>query len=225
MRIHIGAMVRTREGDEMGKVERVILDPATMDVQAVVVHKGLIVARDVVVSISLVEEADQAEVRLRIGRDRLDELPDFQGRHRELVPVEDVESFSIYAPGTILFPLVPPYGVPGEPGPYELPEQEVEAAPLELDVVEGMLVRSLDGTVGVIEEVRSDPLSDRATSIVVKAGAGLKKDVEIPIEFVAGVFADYIQVSLTNEQVEELPLPVTDRYITSEGRKHGRKKR
>ncbi|MCL4370198.1 MAG: PRC-barrel domain-containing protein [Chloroflexi bacterium] len=224
MRIHIGATVRTREGDEMGKVERVMLNPTTKDVDALVVHRGLILGRDVVVRISLVQEADQAEVRLRIGRDRLEELPDFEGRHHELVPVEDAESYSVYAPGTILFPLVPPYGVPGEPGPYEFPEEEREAAPVDLDVVEGMLVRSLDGTVGVVEEVRTDPLSDRATSIVVTGGAGLKKDVEIPFEFVAGIFPDHIDVSLTNQQVEDLPLPVTDRYVTSERQKRRRRK-
>ncbi len=219
MKLRIGATVRTREGDEMGKVERVVLDPSTMEVETVVVHRGLILARDVAVPISLVQEADEAEVLLRIGRDQLDELPDFERRHREMMPPEDVESYEVYAPGSILFPLVPPYGVPGEPGPYELPEPEIEAAPVEWDIVEGMPVRTLDGTAGIIDEVRTDSLTDKVGSIVVKSLTDPKKQVEIPIEFVSDVGPDRIKLSLTSQQVEELPLPVADRYIHSEGRR------
>ncbi|MHB0871351.1 MAG: PRC-barrel domain-containing protein [Chloroflexota bacterium] len=215
MKIDIGATVRTREGDEMGKVERVILDPTTRDVNALVVHRGLILNRDVVVPISLVQRADTKEVHLRLGRDYLHELPDFVDKHY-VRPSEQGVPLS-YPSGSILFPLVPPHGLPGVPGPYESAEEEREAAPLELLIAEGMEVRTVDGSIGVVDEVRTDPLSDRVTSIVVRKGAGLKKDIEIPTEFVAAIGPDHIQLSLTNQQVDELPLPVTDRYIVSEG--------
>jgi uncharacterized protein YrrD len=103
MKIDIGATVKTREGDELGKVERVILDPTTRDVNAVVVHKGLILNRDVVVPISLVQKADENEVLLRVGREYLQELPDFVGKHYKEQPAEEQVPYS-YAPGSVLFP-------------------------------------------------------------------------------------------------------------------------
>ena len=226
MRIRIGAMVKTRQGEEVGKVERVVLEPSSNEVDAVVVHRGLILSRDVLIPISLVQEATEAEVLLRIGRDRLRELPDFVSAHFEIRPPEDALSYASYAPGSILFPLVPPYGVPGEPGPYELAEATGETAivPIDLAIVRGMPVLSLDGTVGEVEEVRTDPLTDRATAIVVRGKAGLKEQVEIPIEFVSAILYDHIKLSLTNQQVEELPEPVADRYIVSE-KKRGKGKK
>ncbi len=224
MKIDIGSTVRTREGDEIGKVERVILDPTTRDVNALVVHRGLILNRDVVVPMSLVQKAGRGEVSLRLGRDRLQDLPDFVDRHYEIRPPEPEEAGVSYPSGSILFPLVPPYGVPGVPTPYESPEEEREAAPLELDVSEGMEVRTVDGPVGVVDEVRSDPLSDRVSSIVVKKKGGRKKDVEVPVEFISGIGPHHVQLSLTNEQFEALPLPVTDRYITVGERKRRRGK-
>lgn len=216
MKIDIGATVRTQEGDEIGRVERVILDPTTRDVNALVVHRGLILTRDVVVPLSLVQRADRGEVQLRIGRDRLRDLPDFVDRHYVARPTEGSIPPS-YAPGSVLFPLHPPYRIPGVPGPFESPEQEREAAPLELDISEGMEVRTVDGPIGVVDEVRTDALSDRVTEIAVKKGAGLSKDVVIPIEFVSEIAADHVKLSLTTQLVEDLPMPVTDRYLTVEG--------
>lgn len=215
MRIDIGTTVRTLEGDEIGKVERIILDPTTRDVTALVVHKGLILNRDVVVPISLVQYADNREVQLRLGRDYLQDLPDFVDKH--YVRPREEEATLSYPAGSILFPLVPPQGVPGMPGRYESVEEERQAAPLEVDIAEGMEVRTVDGSIGVVDEVRTDPLSDRVTSIVVRKGAMLPRDTEIPVEFISAIRPDHIQLSLTNQQVMELPLPVTDRYIVSEG--------
>jgi len=221
MRIQIGATVRSQEGEEIGRAERVVLDPSTQEVESIVVHRGLLLSRDVLVPISLVEEATEQEIRLRIPKDRVGDLSDFVSAHFEIKPPEHLASYASYAPGSILFPLVPPYGVPGEPGPYELGEVEQERAvvPSELDIAEGMLVLALDGTVGEVDEVRTDPVSDRATAIVVRARTGVKKEIEVPIELVSGIFPDHVQLSLTSEQVEELPTPVVDRYITSEKRR------
>lgn len=224
MRIDIGMKVRTVEGEEVGKVERVILDPETRVVDAVVVHRGLVLTRDVVVPLSLIQGAGKDGVRLRIGKVQLAELPDFIERHY-VAPSEEGAIISPYAPGSILYPLAPRYEIRGVPTPYEAIAEERIAPPRDVDISAGTEVRTVDGPIGVVDEVRTDPLADRVTTIVVRKGPDLKKDVEIPIEFVDDLTDDHIKLSLTTQQVEELPQPVTDRYLTAERRRKGRSRR
>jgi hypothetical protein len=80
-------------------------------------------------------------------------------------------------------------------------------------MVLGTEVRTVDGPIGVIDEVRTDPLSDRVTDILVRKGSGLKRDALIPVEFVSAMEPDHIQLSMTTEEVEALPIPLNARYI------------
>lgn len=224
MIIDIGASVKTREGEEIGKVERVILDPNTREVEALVVHRGLILTRDVVVPLSLVQGADRSGVNLRIGRDQLRDLPDFVERHYVPRLSEGAVNYP-YAPGSMLFPLAPPYAVAGPPVPYRQPDKETPTPPEGVDISQGTTVLTVNGPIGVVDELRTDALADRVSTIVVKKGMGLSKDAEIPIEFVEEVTDDQIRLSLTTQQVEELPQPTTDMYLTVEGRSRKRSRR
>ena len=224
MRIDIGMKVWTVEGEEVGKVERVILHPETRVVDAVVVHRGLVLTRDVVVPFSLIQDAGKDGVRLRIGKVQLAELPDFVERHY-VAPSEEAAITSAYAPGSILYPLAPRYDVPGIPTLHETVAEERIAPPPDVDISAGTEVRTVDGPIGVVDEVRTDPISDRVTTIVVRKGPDLKKDVEIPIEFVDDLADDHIKLSLTTRQVEDLPQPVTDRYLTAGRRRRSRSRR
>ncbi len=220
MKIDIGVRVRTVDGEEIGKVERVIINPDSKEVDALVVHRGLILTRDVVVPLSLIQEAERDEVTLRIGSAQLAALPDFVERHYAATSPGEA-AISPYTPGSVLFPLVSPQRVPGVPAPYDAVHQEWQAPTQDVDISEGTEVRSLDGPIGVVGEVRTDPLTDRASAIVVKGGLGLDRELTIPIESVSEVADDHIQLSLTTRQVEALPEPDRDQYITLEGREVG----
>jgi uncharacterized protein YrrD len=213
MKINIGSSVKTSEGDEIGHVERVILNPDSKEVDGLVVHRGLILTRDVIVPLSLVQSADQSGVHLRVGKDRLYELPDFVERHYAARPGESSVVYP-YTPGSILFPLSPTYGVAGLPANYQPVAEGTQEPSGDVEVSEGTEVRAVDGTIGTVDEVRTDPEADRVTAFSVRRGFGLKRDVVIPIEFVDQVADNYIRLSLTIEQVEHLPVPITDRYIT-----------
>lgn len=221
MKIDIGAKVRTRDGHEIGKVERVVVNPSSKEVDGIVVHRGRVLPRDVVVPLSLVQRAGKDGLQLRIGMDRAEDLPDFVEAH--YVKPSDRAITLPYAPGSMLFPLVPPYGVAGTPFPYEVIEEEREAPPEDVEITEGTEVRTVDGTIGSVDELLTDPQADRVSAILVRAGRCLTKDTQIPVEFVDEVASDHIKVSLTTDQVEALPEPTTDRYLTSQGR--GRKRR
>lgn len=215
MRIDIGSRVWTRDDEEIGSVDRVVIDPDTKDVDAIVVHRGAVLTRDVVVPLSLVQYSDEKGVRLRIGLAELHDLPDFIERQYSAAPPAAGISYG-YIPGSILLPLTPP-GVTGLPTPYEAVDEEVRQPYQDIDITEGTEVRALDGVVGYVDEVLTEPTTNRASDIVVKKGVALSKNTRIPIDFVSKTGDDYIQLSLTIQQVKELPVPVTDRYLTVEG--------
>ncbi len=179
MRIDTGMSVRTTDGQEIGTVDRVILDPDTKEVDTVVVRGNASVGRDIIVHLSLVEGLREDGVHLRIGQDRLRDLPEFRDTRLH-----------------------------GDQG----------ALRPDVDITRGTMVHAVDGTVGIVDEVRTDPLTDRVTVLVVRAGLGLSKNTEIPIEYVTDIEGDYVKLGLTKEQVEDLPAPTRDRYITVEGR-------
>jgi len=43
--IELGAHVRTSDGQDAGTIDRLILDPATADIKAAVVHQGVLLSR------------------------------------------------------------------------------------------------------------------------------------------------------------------------------------
>ena len=222
MKIDIGVSVKTRDGEEIGKVERVVINPASGEVDGLVVHRGAILSRDVVVPLSLMEGTDTEGVRLRIGRAELVRLPDFVAkRYRAMKPGEPV--VPTYTPASVLFPLAPPYGAAGVPAPYDLARPEWQAPPQDVDISEGTEVRAVDGPIGVVDEVLTDALTNHASFVVVSRGEGAGRKVSIPAEFIDEVAEDHIKVSLTLQQVEQLPEPTRDQYLTSESPEGGEK--
>jgi len=57
MRVDLDAKVRARDGDEIGSVDRAIVDPHTEEVTSFVVSTGAIFGRDVVVARGDLEQA------------------------------------------------------------------------------------------------------------------------------------------------------------------------
>ena len=55
--------------DEIGRVERVVVSPGTGEVTALVVRKGLLLRRDLVIPIEAVADATEELVRVRLTTD------------------------------------------------------------------------------------------------------------------------------------------------------------
>ena len=178
MRIDIGLRVHTYDGHEIGTVQKVVANPNTHEVDAIVVHGGTGSFRDISVPMSLIQEATKDRVILRVDQKGLSNLPDYTGEGRSQ---------------------------PGQPPLHDIAMSA------------GTQVMAVDGPIGVVDEVKSGPMSgsnpERITSIMVKAGMGLSRDIDIPIEFIDEVSEGHIKVSLTRQQVEDLPQPTADRYV------------
>jgi uncharacterized protein YrrD len=214
MQFREDATVFSANGDRIGELERVVIEPETKEVSHVVVRKGILFTEDKIVPVNLIASAEEDGITLREDADDLEALPDFYEQH--FVPVEEGEFMGGLPPYDYPNPLYwypPAYGVPyGAPQEY-LPEERTLYAEETAENVpegavalkEGARVISADGDhVGDIDAVLTDPLADRATHFVISEGLLLKGRKLIPIAWVKIVYQDEVHLRVRSSQIEEL---------------------
>jgi sporulation protein YlmC with PRC-barrel domain len=198
--LEIGSDARGSDG-LLGEVTSVVVDPAARTVTHLVVEpKGRVgLARLVPLGLA---DATTGEIRLRCT----------QAEFRNLDPAE--ETLAEFVPGYSVPVQVLPPGWRGAGGPTvaggtipRIPEQETIDLVPEGEVVEhrGDHVHATDGTIGQVRGLRIDPRTHQVTHVLLKEGhLWARKDVAIPFDKVAG-FEDGIRLSITKQQVEDLP--------------------
>jgi len=209
MKFKEGANVFTADGQQVGEVARVVLDPHTKEVTHIVVDKGFLFTREKVVPISLIQMATDGRITLREDAGDLQRLPDFVETH--YTPVEEETAASR---GEVQYPPLywyPPtrvawwqhggyLGYPANFG-YSMPEYVKEAernipqgtVPLE----EGSKIIGKDGEhVGDVEAILTEPESDRVTHLVLAEGLILKEKKLVPTSWISQVEADEVHLEV-----------------------------
>src|SRR6476469_9234044 len=81
MRINLGTKVVTSDGKDVGKIDRLVVDPRTERMQEFVVRKGFFTEHDVIIPIGEVEDRvgndDDDTIHLRMTADQVKGLPEF----------------------------------------------------------------------------------------------------------------------------------------------------
>lgn len=81
MRINLGTKVVTVDGQDVGKIDRLVVDPRSERMQEFVVRKGFFVEHDIIIPIGEVDDRvgndDDDTVHLRMTADQVKQLPDF----------------------------------------------------------------------------------------------------------------------------------------------------
>ncbi|MBX3011480.1 MAG: PRC-barrel domain-containing protein [Caldilineaceae bacterium] len=75
------APVYTSAGEQVGTIERVVLDPQTNEVSHLVIRQGWLFTEDKVIPIELIDTAVEAGIQLRSDVQNLDQLPLFEEVH------------------------------------------------------------------------------------------------------------------------------------------------
>ena len=187
-----------------GEVLAVVVDPAARTVTHLVVepHGRAGLARLVPLELAELAGAEPGPIPLRCT----------EAEFMSLEPAE--ETLAEFVPG---YPdpvqLLPP-GWHGAGGPtadggtiLRIPEKETVdiVPPGEVEERRGDHVHASDGDVGHLRGLRIDPGSRRVTHVLVREGhVWGHQDVDIPAEMVAG-FGDGIRLSVTRQQVRDLP--------------------
>ena len=196
----IGAEVSCADG-ACGKLSRVVVDPVARVVTHLIVEprRGHESAR--LVPLDLVDSA-AGEIRVNCTSAEFDSL-DSAEETRFIEGGTDVPN---YRPTDVVS--WPYYGYRGARGGLVTSD----AIPVgEVEIRRGEHVHATDGPMGQVEGLVVDPDSHRVTHVLLQEGhLWGRKDVAIPISTVTRV-ADRIEVSLSKQQVQDLPPVHTDR--------------
>lgn len=205
MNICVGVPIRVRDGTA-GFVDSVIIDPATNRVEGVVARAGNLLNEDVIVPLDRIITADGDHLSVEATADEMNEmerfsLTQFTEPPEDWIPPTDGPS-SIY-----LMPASPlTVGALSLPSLHPITHEEEIEDHGEIEIGAGTQVYASDGQIGHLQRVLTAGYSDRGTHLVIETGGFLNHEERIvPIELVSAMDDDRIEVSLTREQVEELP--------------------
>jgi uncharacterized protein YrrD len=214
MELNEGTDVFTSSGEQVGKINRFVLDPATNEVTHIVVQKGWLLPADKVVPIAMVNSATKERVVLNKDIVGFDQLPPFEETHFVELTQEDIPPTGYptyqYAPAYYWYP---PSGYIGYPRfgaeyygwPPVTTTRNIPADTIPLK--EGASVISSDGEhVGNVERVFVDSESHRATHFLISEGLLFKEQKLVPAHWVRSVEEDKVHLWVPSRLLERLPI-------------------
>jgi len=199
------ASVLAANGQQIGSLERVVLNPETKVVTDIVVRTGTLFNKEAkVVPVEMVVETTENQIVLRDGAGELETFPPFEERH--LVDANgDTDQKPADVPQVI-------YGTPGfgpmmvpAPGEQLVTQVEQNIPDGTVAMKEGAKVISADGKhVGNVKSVLADSSVDQVTHLLISAGTFNKEKKLIPIKWVMTVGEDDVHLRVNKETIEEL---------------------
>lgn len=222
-----GARVYLANGKEIGRLDRVVIDPLTMQVSEIVIKHGLLSPERKIAAATLIDRIDGDEIHLIEYPGGWNELPDFEehdyrymsgenmtypenlsGSDAQLMysypPIIPVSGGGAYPPGAIL------HGEPATPSPdyasSYVKETRRNTPEGEVALKEGARVVSADGAeLGSLERLFTNPENGEVTHFLVSSGMLLKKEKMIPANWVSELHEHEVRLGINARFVEQLP--------------------
>jgi uncharacterized protein YrrD len=208
MAIQLGAHVRTSDDQDVGSIERLIVDPSSGEVKAAVIRKGFLLTEDIQLPLSALQATPQGEVRLRCTADQVQELPRFHDAEYTAPPTGYASPLG-YPSAALLWPVDYPLPVPtaGTPRPSLAESDEVlRQRGVDLDnvvIARGSDVIDRDGDkVGEIQSVTVDATTGRPTTITIRKGILFTEDVGLSADAIERVTDGRVYLTLDKEQLK-----------------------
>ena len=204
------AEIITSDGDKLGTIDRVVLDPDSNDVTHLVVSKGFLLTTDKVLPVEMINYSTEENVVLKEEVSNFEDLPNFEQSYFVKVdngkPIDPAEE--TFVPSLYWYP---PMGTRWDLGVetgYDHPQYRIQK---EKNIPEGTValqegaeVLSRDEVkVGDIERVITD--KEHVTHIVIAEGLILREKKLIPAGWISMVFPDRIHLSVDADFIELLP--------------------
>jgi uncharacterized protein YrrD len=187
--------VFTAHDEQVGQIDRVVIDPRTKEITHVVVRKGWLFTEDKVVPIEMIGGATQERVTLSQDVSDLQNLPDFEETHYLPLNEAGVPRTSTtpkhYVPRTYWYPQV-----------VET-EQHIPEGTIALK--EGAKVITAEGDqVGNIEELVIDSTTGRVTHLVISQGLLFKERKLVPSDWINTVEEDEVHLVVRSGTLNSL---------------------
>jgi uncharacterized protein YrrD len=207
MQFNREASVLTSDFHNVGRVDRVVLNPQTKEVTHIVVRRGFLFTEDKLVPLSLIASGDENRVLLRPDAGDLNALPVFEETH--FIPLDKEEANAAAYPPEMAIPLYWYGPMGGWMSTAELPAYRTEVEQNIPDdtiaVKEGASVISSDGkNVGHVDRVFADATTDRATYFVISHGMIFKAKKSIPMSWVRTVTEDEVRLNVGASVLDNL---------------------
>lgn len=195
LEIPIGAKVYGRDG-LLGRSVCLVIDPVADVVTDLVLQLKNETSREILVPVDHLKDTGPEQVKVDLSLEEVHELRPF--KKTEFLDVE-----------------VPRWGISGSlvMWPYLAPEQhwvpqKVEMIPPGDPAIQRKTeVRAKDGRVGFVDEFMIEPVSGHITHLVMREGHLLgQHDVMIPVSAIQFVDEDIVWLSLTKQEVKDLPV-------------------
>ena len=213
MQFNENATVLTSDGEKVGEVERVVIDPCGGQVTHLIVREGVLFTEDKVVSAAWVDSTTPEEIHLTRSADELEPLPFFREVH--YLPVDEAAEED--RPVGFARPLYwyPPigtawWGVGGYMG-YPLATQYVGETETNIpdDVVplrEGAQVITRDGeSVGEVEGVFTTRDKAIVTHILLSQGLIFEDHKLVPTTWISRVGENEVHLAVSQDFLEAVP--------------------
>jgi uncharacterized protein YrrD len=216
MELKEGMGVFTPGGEQVGTVNRFVLDPATNGVTHIVIQKGWLLPEDKVVPFEMVSSATGERVVLSEEVGDFDKLPPFE--ETQFVRAADEEPGDPtptadpayqYTPAYYWYPAQSNIGFPGIGlGHYAWPMGETKRNIPEdtVPLKEGTDIMSSDGRhVGDVERLLLEEGSNKVTHFVISQGLLFKDRKLVPAHWVKSVEEDGVHLVVSSQLLERLP--------------------
>jgi uncharacterized protein YrrD len=211
-----GTRVFTPGGEEVGRVNRFVLDPASDEVTHIVIEKGWLLPEDKVVPFEMVDTAGEDKVILREELGDFDELPPFEEAHFINVTDDDpnrpgpaAAPVYPYAPAYYWYPSRMDIGFPSASLGYypAVPTETTRNIPEgTVPLKEGTNVMSSDDEhVGDVERLFVDADSNKVTHILISQGLLFKDRKLVPAHWIKAVEENEVSLAVPSRLLERLP--------------------
>jgi uncharacterized protein YrrD len=205
-----GADVYSAQGNKLGTLNRVILDPNTRKVTHLVVEKGVLFNSNKIIPIDQVNPQNEEMIILTSSEQDLKGFDDFEEDH--FVSLDEAENaeagveYSYWYPPPnyaawrtgmqMVMPPVPTYAI--------RTTQNIPDGTVALE--EGARVESADNKqVGTIEQLIVEPENNHVTHLVISAGLLFKERKLIPVNWISTIGEQEVRLSVNARTLEKLP--------------------
>jgi len=199
------ASVLAANGQQVGTLERVVLNPENKVVTDIVVRTGTLFNKaDKVVPVEYIVETTEDQIVVSNEAGELESFPPLEERHLVSQNVDETQKPDEIPPvvygspgfGSMLVP------APGEKMVTQI-EQNIPVGTVAMK--EGAKVISADGKhVGNVERVLADPAVDQVTHLVISQGLFTKANKLIPIKHVMTVGEDAVHLRVKRVSIQDV---------------------
>ena len=213
MRLTKGADIYSAQGEKLGTLDRVVLDPETKEVTHLVISKGGLFKTSKVVALDLLNQEVEDRITLLNPNHDWDEFEDFEETH--YVNLDETDAPVTDVPGAYWYPPLNlawwraggtdnPVTFPAKPVYVPRTTQAIPEGTVALE--EGARVVSQDGKhVGNVEQVIVDSQDNRVTHFVVNEGVLFKERKLIPVTWISSIDEDEVHLSSNATILDRLP--------------------